>query len=198
MNKFGSMFVVIFLIMIVVSSIVSLLIGINVGEKNSVPIIEKQIEEMPEWLKKDYRAVEAPIKISQPVINFVESVVETPIATKAIVIPVVQEKIPSWEVPGSMELMAKMQMDDLIWHYKRFDCKVAELKLEYKENKITEVQYDKLLKDLREEHCRWGKTLIEAANHMGLDIYKEYGVTIRVPCKCCKSLNWWENTFDKR
>ena len=48
------------------------------------------------------------------------------VAVKEVIVPVdISEKttIPKWEQPGTREYLVKMQLDEFIWHYKRYDCK---------------------------------------------------------------------------
>ncbi|MBM4236648.1 MAG: hypothetical protein FJ152_09320 [Firmicutes bacterium] len=141
-------------------------------------------EELPEWLTVAHRvqAAERPdtdtgTEESKEDDNTTLPVVNQPVATQPGSTQPVQideqqtpaTGTPRWKQPGTMEYIAKQQLDQLVYTYKKLNSDLADLESE--KNKDEEKL--KALKKDREERY---ETMGEIAGSIGLSLDREYGI----------------------
>lgn len=81
-----------------------------------------------------------------------------------------QTGTPRWQQPGTMEYIAKLQLDQVVFHYKRLESKIADLEEEKDKDKEEE------LKDLKKERAERYEAMSEVAGGIDLNLEKEYGI----------------------
>jgi hypothetical protein len=81
-----------------------------------------------------------------------------------------QTGTPSWQQPGTMEYIAKLQLDQVVFHYKRLNSKIADLEDEKDKTKEEE------LIALKKERSERYEAMNEVAISIGLNLEKEYGI----------------------
>jgi len=79
---------------------------------------------------------------------------------------------PKWQQPGTMEYIAKQQLDQLIFGYKRLLSNIADL--ENEKNKNEDMLNN--LKGKKKDRDERYKTISEVAVGIGLSLEKEYGI----------------------
>jgi hypothetical protein len=159
---------------------------INTFEDNSGEISNNIGEELPEWLTVAHRvqAAERPEQESETDENgesaATNPVVNQPASTQPGTTqpeqqaeqPAPTSGTPRWQQPGTMEYIAKQQLDQLAFNYKRLNTTIADLenKKDKDEDEVADLKAKKLdRKNLYE-------TISDVAGGIGLSLEKEYGI----------------------
>jgi hypothetical protein len=139
-------------------------------------------DEVPDWLTTDHRAqgseepvIEPDEDSPQPEPGTVPSV-NQPAATQPAQQP--EQQIPAggtprWQQPGTMEYIAKMRLDQLVFNYKRLNSEIVELeaKTDKSEDEVAMLKAKK-----KDRENLYKNTLVEIAAGIGLNLEKEYGI----------------------
>ncbi len=165
-------------------------------------------DEIPEWLTIAHRAQVSEQPVTEPDEDIsnqgseeVPSGNQPPAAQPPVNQPAQQAEQqtpptgkPKWQQPGTMEYIAKLRLDELVFEYKKLNREIADLEAE--SNKTAE---DKAIltekKKVRESFYK--DTLAEIAGGIGLDLEKEYGITPPPAVTSGSSGSTWFHNWDE-
>ncbi len=143
--------------------------------RTSTELTDSFVEVLPEWLTLDHR-----VQAAERSENDAAPIVSQPAATQPGSTQPAQQAeqqapstgTPRWQQPGTMEYIAKQQLDTLAFHYKRVNSDIISLEGEKvkDENKLNE------LKAKKKERTERYETMSEIAGSIGLSLDREYGI----------------------
>jgi hypothetical protein len=84
-----------------------------------------------------------------------------------------QTGTPRWQQPGTMEYIAKLQLDQVAFHYKRLNTEIIDLEKE----KSKDEDDLKALEAKRKDRAERYEAMSEVAIGIDLSLAKEYGIT---------------------
>ena len=158
-----------------------------IGTQNMTSDFEPNLQEqLPEWLTIAHRVQAAEEPIIEPEKDDRSQETETvpavnqPASTQTGSTQPAQQAqqptqtgTPRWQQPGTMEYIAKLQLDQVAFHYKRLNAEIVELEAEKDKD---EVKVEDLKAKIKERAERY-KAISEVAVGIGLSLEKEYGIT---------------------
>jgi hypothetical protein len=152
---------------------------------NKTEISSNLGEELPEWLTVAHRVQAAEKPQADAVGDVSENddlapIVNRPASTQTgstqptqqVEQPVPTSGTPRWKQPGTMEYIAKQQLDQIAFNYKRLNTTIVDLedKKDKNETEVADLKAKKLdRKNLYE-------TMSDVAVGIGLSLEKEYGI----------------------
>lgn len=149
---------------------------------NKTEISSNMGEELPEWLTAAHRVQAVPLPVREPeedesnqdpvtipVIGQPASPQPSP--TQPAPQPAPQPSgTPRWQQPGTMEYIAKLQLDQVAFNYKALNKKITDYDVNDTGNSAEG------LKALKEDRADLYDIMNEVATGIGLSLEKEYGI----------------------
>jgi hypothetical protein len=157
-------------------------------------------EDLPEWLTAAHRVQAAKRPESEPETDGngesapTNPVVNQPASTQPsttqpeqpVEQPAPTSGTPRWQQPGTMEYIAKQQLDQLAFNYKKLNTQIAEDEGNDADN----------LKALKKQRSDLYETMSDAAGGIGLSLEKEYGIKAPPAESSATPSSTWFNEWD--
>jgi hypothetical protein len=158
---------------------------INTWSASSEERLDLQ-DHLPEWLTLAHRVQAAEEQIIEtegddrnletetvPTVNQPASTQPSPTQPAQQNEQPAQTGTPSWQQPGTMEYIAKLQLDQVAFHYKRLNTEIIDLEKE----KSKDEDDLKALEAKRKDRAERYEAMSEVAIGIDLNLAKEYGIT---------------------
>jgi hypothetical protein len=165
-------------------------------------ISDNQEQDLPEWLTVAHRVQMETLTVEESEENGLgleaerTPVVNQPASTQPGSTqpeqPAPTSGTPRWQQPGTMEYIAKQQLDQLAFNYKKLNTTIADLeeKTDKDENEVADLKSKKLdRKNLYE-------TMSDAAGGIGLNLEKEYGIKAPPADSTAAPSSTWFNDWE--